>query len=249
MKALLILLLPAMMLIGCGQMQTNDGTAGELLSQMNASGNIVEEDLNNLNEDLMNESVEVSQTRPNSLMMKVGGAELLIDFIENLSGDNPEQTAMIINGIQVSQQLASDPKAFQGLIASLVTAQLEDVNILGIPASQLVQLGLGIVNGDADKKDLSQLFGTLVRGALNMFISKTPFSSLFGSILGPIVDQIDGGQSPQQPPLNNGSNTNNNNNNNSGNPLQSIIGTIGGAISGSNPLLGGFLSLIMNLIK
>ncbi len=241
MKALIILLLPALMLIGCGQMQTNGGSAGDLASQMNANGNLDNEDLDNLNEQQRNENVEISQTQPNSLMMKVGGAELLIDFVGQLS-QNSQQIAMIINGIEISQQLASDPQSFQALIASLVTAQLEKVDIKGVPAAQLVQIGLNLVKGDTGKKELSQLFGTLVKGALNMYLSKTPFSELFGSIINPIVNPVEGGQTTSPQP-------NNPVNNTPSSPLRTIIGTIGGAISGSNPLLGGLLNLILNLSK
>lgn len=238
MKALITILITALMLTACGQMQTNESSAADVLSSMNNNGDLSEEDLNGLDESLLNQNVQISQTKANSLLMKVGEAELLIDFINNLSGD-PNATTMLINGIQVTQQLASDPQSFQGLITSLITAQLQKVEIKNVPAQQLVQLGLSLLSGqEPDEQQMSQLFGTLIRGALSMFNKNTPFSELFGSLIGGIPGAGQQPTTPQQPPANNNSS-----------PVQSIIGTIGSALTGSNPVLGGFLSLILNLIK
>ena len=242
MKALILLMLPALMLIGCGEMETNEDAAQNYLQRLNESGATTDAEVQSIDESLLDESVQVTQAdNPNSIMMKVGGAELLIDFIENLSGD-PAETAMIINGIEVTTQIAADPQSFQGLIASLVTSQLEGIDILGVPLSGLVQAGLGLISGDTSKADFSNLFGTLIRGAFNTFLSGTPLGAIFGSLLDPLL----GGDAANSGSSNSGSN---NNNNNSGDVTNGIVNTIGSVISGGNPLLGGIFSLIMNLFK
>jgi len=261
MKALVLLtLLPAFMLIGCGKMQTNKDSAGNVLQEMTNNNAISEEDANSVDESLLDTEIEVSQSvdQPNSVMMKLGGAELLIDFIEDLSGD-PEETAMVINGVEVPAGLAADKNSFQGLIASLVTSQLEGVDILGIPVGQLVQAGLGLISGDTDRASFSNLFGTLIRGALNMFLDGTPFGNIFGSLVDGLLGDDNSGNSSQgnnnngNNNSNNNGNTNNNNgnnnNNNSGGGLGGIVNTIGGVLTGGNPLLGGIFSLITNLFN
>ncbi len=247
MKALLILILPALMLIGCGEMQTNNSSAGSVLSEMEANGSINSDELILDDETLLNETVEMADMGSNSIMMKLGGAELLIDFIDNLNGV-PEETAMIINGIEVATELVQDPNSFQALIASLVTSQLEGVDILGIPAIQLVQVGAQLIKSDNRRADFSNLFGTLVRGAFSMFLSKTPYGSIFEQILG------SGGLGNTLPPANSGEPEPQpaqpqQPNQDSGSKFGRIVNTIGGVLAGSNPLLGGILSLISNLIK
>jgi len=247
MKALLIFILPALMLIGCGEMQTNNSAARGLLSEMDANGSINSDELILDDETLLDETVEMADMGSNSIMMKLGGAELLIDFIENLNGA-PEETAMIINGIEVATELVQNPRSFQALIASLVTSQLEGVDILGIPAVQLVQVGTQLINSDNRRADFSNLFGTLVRGAFNMFLSKTPIGSIFDRILGPggvdnilppanSGEQVEQPKQPEQPSQG------------SGGKFSGIVSTIGTVLAGSNPLLGGIFNLIANLIK
>lgn len=250
MKALLIFLLPALMLIGCGEMQTNNSAARGVLSEMDANGSINGDELILGDEALLDETVEMADMGSNSVMMKLGGAELLIDFIEDLNGV-PEETAMIINGVEVATELVQNPQSFQALIASLVTSQLEGVDILGIPAVQLVQVGTQLINSDNRRADFSNLFGTLVRGAFNMFLSKTPLGSIFEQIVGPggvdnILPPANSGEQvsqpsqpaqPQQPTQDSGS------------KLSRIVNTIGGVLTGGNPLLGGIFNLISNLIK
>lgn len=241
MKALVIFILPAMMLIGCGKMNSNTETAETVLTNLSDANHISASDVNSVNEGLLDETVEVTETGANSMLLKVGGAELLIDFIEDLKGDKPEEVAMIINGVEVATSIASDSSALQALIASLVTSQLEDVDIMGIPAHELVKVGLSLIKGDAEKADFSNLFGTLVRGFLGNYLSKNPI----GAIFAPILDGVLGGISGDV-----NSNPDNVNNNNPGQGgIGSIVGTIGGALAGGNPMLGGLFSLITNLIK
>ena len=247
MKAfVLTLFLPALMLIGCGQLETNETTAGNALQNAVNNGAISEQDAMSVNEDLLEENLQMTEMSSNSIMMKLGGAELLIDFIENLSGD-PAETAMIINGVEVTTQVAADPQSLQGLIASLVSNQLEGKEVLGIPLMDLVNMGLGLVTGDSSKADFSNLFGTLVRGALNMFVGSSPIGAIIGTLAGPLLDGIFGGGDPNQ--------TSNNNNNNSSDPLGGALNNLlggflggGGGGSSSNPL-GGIFSLITNLFK
>lgn len=252
MKGLVSLMISSLLLIGCGQMKTNEDTAMSVLNNMEANGSLDGSDLNLNDESLLDESVQLSETAPNSIMMKFGGAELLIDFIEDFGGQQSD-TAMVINGVEVAAGLLQNPESFQGLLASLLTAQLEKVDILGVPAPRLVQVGLELIRGDKSKADLSNIFGSLVRGALNMYLSKTPFGSLFEQILRPVVDRVLPGsengqtvQQPQQPaqpaqpqlPVQQ-----------PGGIKQTIVSTIGGLISGSNPILGGIFNLIANRIK
>ncbi len=252
MKAIiLVILLPAFMLIGCGKMQTNGDSAGNVLQEMTNNNAISEEEAESIDESLLDETVEITETQPNSIMMKVGGAELLIDFIEDLTGD-PDETAMVINGVEVPALLAADKDSFQALIASLVTSQLEGIDILGIPVADLVHAGLGLINGDQSQASFSNLFGTLIRGALNMFLDKTPFGSIFDSLTGGLLGNNSGQNNNQGSGSDNSGNNNNgtnNNNNNSGGGLGGIINTIGGVLTGGNPLLGGIFSLITNLFK
>lgn len=249
MKALTIIMLPALMLIGCGQIESNKQQAHEMLGGMEANGSLDGSELRIHDESLLAESVELTETGSNSIMMKLGDAELLIDFMENLSGE-PDQTAMIINGIEVATQVIQNPDSFQALIASLVTSQLEGVDILGVPANQLVQVGMNLINRDRGAADFSNLFGTLVRGAFNMFLSDTPYRSLFEQIADGIIDQVSPGQSgqsqqgSQETPA-----SNNQQNNNSSGILGTVVNTVGNLVSGSSPLLGGIFSLITNLIK
>ena len=62
MKALVILLLmPALMLIGCGQMETNEDSAQNILQGMNNNGALSEEDAANVDESLQDETVEMTE--------------------------------------------------------------------------------------------------------------------------------------------------------------------------------------------
>ncbi len=257
MKALvLLLLLPAMMLIGCGKMDTAQTTAGSALQQLNDDGAINDADLAELDSDLLNENLEVSEASPDSILMKLGGAEFLVSFIEELSGD-PKQTAMIINGIEVAQEVVSNPDSFQSLMASLVASQLEDVDVLGIPVADLIDVGKQIISGDRDSFNFSKLFGTLIRGTLNKFLSGSPVGELIRLFAGPLLglDKDDvGADSGQQD--NSGTSQDNNNSNNSNDTNNSgsgvggtIVNAIGSVIAGGNPLLGGLFNLISNLIK
>ncbi len=252
MKAfVLTMFLPAMMLIGCGQLETKQTTAGNALENSVSQGVITEEEANSIGDSVLDENLEMTEVASNSMMMKLGGAELLIDFIENLSGD-PQEIAMVINGVQVTQQVASNPESLQGLIASLVSSQLEGREVFGMPLMDLVNMGLGLITGDTDKSDFTNLFGTLVRGALGMFMNSSPVGAIIGALAGPLLDNVLG---PDPNNANNGSgnnnsNGNNNNNNSSGNVLGNIVNTIGGAFGGgSNSPLAGIFSLITNLFK
>ncbi len=246
----LTMFLPALMLIGCGQLETNETTAGNALQNGVNEGVITEQEANSINEDLLDESVEMTEVSSNSIMMKVGGAELLIDFIENLTGA-PEEIAMIVNGVEVTTQVAANPEALQGLIASLVSSQLEGKEVFGMPLMDLVNMGLGLISGDTDKADFTNLFGTLVRGALGMFMNSSPVGAIIGSLAGPLLDNVFGAD-PNANSGNNNNANNNNNNNSGGGVLGNIVNTIGGALGGgsnnSSPL-GGIFSLITNLFK
>ena len=244
---LLTLLLPALMLIGCGKMETNETTAGNALLNAVDNGAITEQEAQEVSENLLEENLEMTEMSSNSIMMKLGGAELLIDFIENLSGD-PEEIAMIINGIEVTTEVAANPESFQGLIASLVSSQVEGRDIFGIPLMDLVNMGLGLITGDSSKADFSNLFGTLVRGALNMIVSSSPVGAIIGALAGPLLDGLLGGE-------NNSNNNNTNNNNSSAGGLEGVVDNLlGGLLGGGNSSSGGsalgdIFSLITNLFK
>lgn len=261
MKALIIFLFPAFLLIGCGQMQTNEGTASDAISNLEANGALSEEDLQNLeqvDESLLSENLEITETdNPNSVIMKLGGAELLIDFIDNLSGA-PEETAMIINGVDVPSSVASNSGSFQGLIASLVTSQLEDINIFGLPVNTLVNAGLQLISKDKEKNDFSNIFGSLIKGAFNLFSNKTPFGSIFDSIGKPILDSVfdnddNDNQSGQNEDANDNTEEDQDDNNNGKikgkEVLNAVSGILGGVLTSVNPLLGGAFSLISNLFN
>ena len=255
-KALVLtLMLPAMFLIGCGQqMQTNEAAAGNALQNLANNGAITQEEADSVEGRLLDESVEVTDTGSgNSIMMKIGGADLLIDLFDNLTGA-ADEVAMVINGIEVPTELAVDKDSFQALIASLVTSQLEGIDVLGMPVGDLVQAGLSLINGDTQTFDFSNLFGTLIRGALNMYMGGSPIGMIVGALAGPIIDNVldevfDSGDSQADQ----NQNQNNNNQDNSGGDLLSgIVNTIGGVFgnggNNNNPL-GGIFSLITNLFK
>lgn len=251
MKSLvLILMLPALMLIGCGKMQTNETSASNAIQGLSNEGAISIEEAESIDEGLLEEEVQLTETdQANSIMLKLGGAELLIDFLSDLSGD-PEETAMVINGVEVPTGIAADSGSFQGLIASLVAGQLEGVDLFGIPATDLVDVGLGLISGDTKKANFSNLFGTLVRGALNLFLSGTPYGAIFNVIAGPILDNVLGNGSGNQNSGSNNNSNNSNNNNDSGGFLDTIVNTIGGVLDGgSSSPLGGIFNLITNLFK
>lgn len=246
MKALVyLLILPSLLLVGCGKLETKETTSGNAINQLEANGALTEEEAQSVNADLLDENLQVSEVSSRSMLMKVGGVDLLIDFFDNLSGD-PQDTAMQINGIPVTAQVASDPQSMQGLIASIVTSHLDGKEIFGVPLSELVTTGLGIINGDKDKADFSNLFGTIIRGALNMFKNSSPIGQIVGTIVGGLLDDKLGGGDP-----NNTSNNLNNNNNSSGGFLGGFLDNLGGSNSGgsSGSSLGGIFSLIMNLFK
>ena len=243
MKALILtMLLPGLLLIGCGKMDTNKSTAGDAVTNLSDNGAISEEEANSISDSLAEEEVEVTEMGgAESIMMKVGDTELLIDFFKDLSGD-PNEIAMIINGVEVAAGLLKNPDNFQALIASIVTSQLGGVDIMGIPVADLIQAGMGLITGDTSQFDFSNLVGTLVKGAMNLFLSGTPYGAIFSGILDPILDGITGGDG------------NTNQNNNGGGFLDGILGAIGGNggsnnSNGSNPLLSGVFSLITNLFK
>lgn len=256
MKSLvLIIMLPALMLIGCGKMQTNEATAGSALEQLNSNGALSDADVNSIDSSMHDQTIQMSQAGTSSILMKVGGADLLVNFLDQVTND-PQETAMIINGIEVTQQVISDPKSFQGLVASLVASQLQGVDIFGVPLTDLVQAGLGLINGDTSQANFSNLFGTIIRGAFNMFLSNSPIGNIISAIAGPVLGGVNGNN---QASGNAGSNTNNannnqnnnNNNNSGGGLLGTVVNAIGSAVGGSagGGLVGGLFSLITNLFK
>ena len=259
MKALvLLMILPTLMLIGCGEMQSTETTADNALAGLIDNNAITEEEANAVSETLSDESLELTEVSDTAIMMKIGGVDFLVDFVENLSGA-PEEVAMIIDGIEVTTEVASDPQSLQGLIASLVTSKLEGKEVFGLPLTDLVDAGLGLITGDTEKADVSNLFGTLIRGALNMFVNDSPIGGIIGALAGPLLGGIagdnggDAGNSSDGGNSNNGNNNSNNNSNNSnegGGLLGTIVNTVGGLLGGSGGSpLGGLFSLITNLFK
>lgn len=241
MKALFILILSTVLFVGCGKMKTNNETSGNVLSSLNSSGLIGEEEkeeLEGIDPSLLEEQLSLIETdKAESIIMKLGDAELLIDFVKNLTGKSNE-IAMIINGIKVTSQVAANPKSFQALIASIVEGQLKGKELAGVPLKDLIKHGLKLVNGDIGKHDFSKLFGVLVKGAFKLFLSGTPYGVIFQAILDPVLDGVLGN-----------SNQNANTNNPSKDVVDSIVDSVGGALTGSDPKLGGLLSLIMTLFK
>ena len=216
MKKLIILMMPALMLIGCGEMSSTKTTANDLSSEMAGQGNLSAEDqqaLQNLNDpSLLNESLTVTENSSDSLLMQLGGADLLIDFINNLNPNDENATAMIINGVEVSQKVAKDPTSFQGLLASLIASQLGGIDIMGIDISELIGVGMDLLTGKAQLSDLSSVFGVLIRGALNMFMSSIPFGNVLAPLVGTIIDNVVGGDSSSgNTSTDNGSTTGNEN--------------------------------------
>lgn len=228
MKKFIILLLPAIMLIGCGEMKSSETQVGTLADEMASQGYVSEESqnsLDNLNDpSILNETVTVTETSPESVMMKVGGVDLLVEFVDALDIVDQDSIAMIINGIKVTQAIAADPSQLQGLIASIVSSATQGVDIFGVDLSKLVSFGMDLIKGDLKTSDLSSVFGVLVEGALNMFLSSVPFGGLIGSLVSPIIDNV----------LGNGDNDNDNSaSSNSGlgglgDAVSSIIGSLGG---------------------
>lgn len=248
MKALLtLLLLPALMLIGCGKMETNQDTANNVLQGMVAGEYISEQDAADVDESLLEEQVEITEIQEtNTVVMKVGGTELVVDFLENITGAQEEVT-MLIEGVEVTRALAEDKDSLKALVASLVQSKLEGKEVLGIPAMDLVQIGLGLLNKDTRQAGFAGLFGTLIKGALNMFLASQPWGMIAAPIVNPIIDNVvdniagGGSNSASQSP-------NNGNQNNSGGLLRGLLG--GGQSSNNNGSpLGGIFSLIMNLFK
>jgi hypothetical protein len=247
MKALILLVISSMIFVGCGQMNSGQTTAGSALANLAENDVITENEANSLNNsDVSNENVELMETGSNSMMMKVGGVELLIDFVQEIIED-PKDIAMIINGVEVTAEVASDPESFQGLIASLVDSHLEGKEVLGIPLSELVDLGLGLISGEKEQADVSNLFGTLIRGALGMYLNNSPIGSIISAIVGPILGGENSGDQ----------NNAQNNQNNASEGLSGIVETIGGLFgggssdnnnSGDRPF-GGIFNLISNLFK
>jgi len=231
-------------------MESSETTAGNAVQNLADNGAITQEEANNVNEELLEENLEMTEVSSNSMLMKVGGVDLLIDFMSNLTGAGDE-IAMIINGIEVTTEVAANPESMQGLVASLVSSQLEGKEVLGLPLMDLVNMGIGLITGDTDKSDFSSLFGTLIRGALNMFVGSSPIGAIIGALAGPLLDGVLGGNNSNQ---NSGQN-NNNNNNSGGSAIGNIVNTIGGALGGGNSnnsgngLLGGIFNLITNLFK
>lgn len=239
MKALIIVVLSSIIFVGCGQMKTNNNSTGNVLSSLNSSGLVNDQDkeeLEDIDPSLLEEDLTLTETdKKNSIVMKLGGAELLIDFLETIP-NKPEQIAMIINGIEVTSQVAANPQSFQALIASLVNAQIKGKDIAGIPLKKLIKMGLKIIGCDLGSYDFSKLFGVLVKGAFKLFLKGIPYGSIFEAILDPVLDNALG-------------NNNSNVNTPPKNVVGSIIDTVGGAIGGNDPKAGGLLNLITNLFK
>ena len=271
----LILITPLFLLFtACGQMESQKSIGSTAIDNLTGNGALTADDVADLTDADLSQTVEVADTGTgNSMMMKVGGADLLIDFMEQITGEDSE-IAMIINGVDVPNSIARDQTSFQGLITSLVQSQLDGIDLFGIPASTLVNAGLAMMNNSQDDEEepqekISGLFGTLIRGALNMFVGGSGIgnivSSLAGPLLGGVLDNFGGdqnsnannNQSNQNQGLNGNDSANNQGNNNGnqnsseGGLLGGIINTVGGLIGGGNTgnssPFGGIFNLISNL--
>lgn len=228
MKKLIILLLPALMLIGCGEMKTSETQVGTLADEMAAEGYVSEESqtsLGNLNDPaILDETVTLTETSESSVMMKIGEVDLLVEFVDALDIVDSESIAMLVNGIEVTQAVAADPKQLQGLLASIVSSATQGIDIFGMDLSKLVNVGIDLIKGDLKTSDLSSVFGVLVEGALNMFLSSVPFGGLIGSLVAPLLDNVFGNDDDNS----NDSASSGNSFDGIGDVVSSIIGSITG---------------------
>ncbi|MCB0378985.1 MAG: hypothetical protein KDD33_10870 [Bdellovibrionales bacterium] len=229
----LILLIPAFMLIGCGEFQTQHDTTAQKVVD-NLDGNLTEEDqqmAQSIPQDVLNQQLTVIEHEgENSVTLEIAGVQTKIDFL-----DDPN-IAFLMNGIEVSHEIASDPQSLQAMLMSLVSSQLGGVKILGLDAMSLVNMGMQLFSGgDSWQTGLSSVLSVVTRGLLNAFLSSVPFGGLVVPILGPIIDNIlgnviGGGDSGSSSTGNTNSGTTNDS-------------------SSSGSLVNGIFSFITNLFK
>jgi hypothetical protein len=198
----ILLILPMMMLVACGQFAHQQAPVNEVIGELNQDGYISEADQEVVeaieSNDEVLEDVTVTEdiaNGDNMMVLDLRGQKAVVEYM------NDSEYAFKINGLPVPHAVAQDSKALDGLLEGLIDVGLDQlINGLigGLPAdvTNLIQLGLQIINGGNIGESLGQIAGVVVRGFFNVFLETIPFGDLLAPIIGGIADEILGNDEP-----------------------------------------------------
>lgn len=168
-----------LILIGCGEMHTNQPTARDVFLQMHKDGEISDEHLaylqRNVNPELLDQSVEITRTSDTSLVMNFGDRSTAID-IEKGSGDNSPISTLSVNGQKLNlkssrSEREKERSILEGILGLLSPNERDDIEEgLGLNLGDLIDLGY---SEDRDEAELI-LLGTLIIRALRNFRNENP---------------------------------------------------------------------------
>ena len=188
-----------LMITGCGQagMETHGEEksnkkfreiqipASTVLSDALSEGLVSSEDAARVEEALMEELIDVKGECNGYLHLRLGDTSILVKSNKDVT-DDPQDVAFTVNGIEVTNEMASDPETLQYLLAS--SSLLEPDNE-GSEESSSHYMGMGqkLVRGDTKKKVVSDLLGLIIRSALGFVSLTSPTGALVSSVVAPFL--------------------------------------------------------------
>ncbi len=220
--------------VGCGKMETNRQTAGDIFREMHRNGEIGDEHLAyleaNVNPATLNQSVKIIQISDTSLIMQVGDRRTTID-IERDSGENAPVTAMTVNGTTLKPKSEESRRKSRNLLETLLglfepDERDEIEGNLGFNLGDLIDLGYA---EDRDDAELIAL-GTLIINALRKFRKDNPDK--------PFVALYAFGNSAEAILHNKSASGNTQDKKDNGNNVAQVISGVGLIVAFFNPFVG-----------
>ena len=216
----LIITLVAMALTGCGKMkpmaENSEKTrvclpVESVLFNALGKGMISLEEADQIKETLMKKSITLIEEKPRALQMKLADMNVLVEFRENVT-KNPQDVAFTMNGVEVTNEMISDPEALEYLIASVSSSKPSEEGETQ-QASQHLEAGQKLVTGNTTKRVASNLLSLVIRTGLGFLALSNPVGALISGVATPILMEYEN-RKQQRPPheqgwsQNNGSNPN-----------------------------------------
>ena len=190
----LIIILVAMMLMGCGKMrpmaENSEKTrvclpVESVLFNALGKGMISPEEADQIKETLMKESITLIQEDPRALQMKLDDMNVLVEFRENVTS-NPQDVAFTMNGVEVTNEMISDPEALEYLIASVSSSKPSEGGETQ-QASHHLEAGQKLVSGNTTKRVASNLLSLVIRTGLGFLALSSPTGALIAGVATPIL--------------------------------------------------------------
>ena len=197
-----------LMIMGCGQAgmeanwEENFPKAREVqipvstvLSHALSEGVVSSEDVAEVEESLVEKLIDVRGESNGDLHLSLCKTSVLVKPNEDAT-DDPQDVAFTINGIEVTNEMASDPETLQYLLAS---SSLLEPDSEGGEESSSHHIGMGqkLVRGDTKKKVVSNLLGLIIRSVLGFTSLASADGALASALISPLLlEPQEGGQSP-----------------------------------------------------